>query len=494
MNSAKRPGHHLLDGTIRVFLAEGLLFPTGLLTATFLSRSLGPANYGLFTLSITLVGGMEWIITSIFARSAIKFVGEAEDWRPVGAAVVRLHLLVSVGAMLLFYLLAEPLAALLQEPTLAVYLRLCALDIPLFSLAQGHRVILIGLGGFGQRALASAGRWIFRLLFIILLVGLGLSVPGAILGHIGASLVELVISRYYIRPSMFRRSDFPLWQMWGYTLPIFLFTLSQRLFDKLDLWMLKGMGGTAEQAGIYSAAQNLAMVFSMLALSFSPLLLSTLSRTLRAGEFGAAKQVSRQALRATFLTLPIAGLIAGAAAEIIGLIFTPTFSPAAALLAWLSFGALAVMVLSVSSSILIAAGKPGWTFALGGPLLLLAGLGHYLLIPRLGAEAASAVTAVCAWVGALASVAAVYRIWRVLPPAGTCWRSICVCVMAYTLAAVWPTPGWLLLAKLPILGLGIGLSFLFLGEFTMAELAAARALFRWPATAHRGAVEGLKND
>lgn len=143
---------------------------------------------------------------------------------------------------------------------------------------------------------------------------------------------------------------------------------------------------------------------------------------------------------------------------------------------------------------MIAAGKPGWTFALTGPLLLLAGLGHFLLIPRFGAVGASAVTATCAWVGALVSVLAVYRIWQVLPPLGTLWRSLSICLMTYALAAIWTTPGWLLLAKLPVMGLVIGLSFLLLGEFNAAELAAARALFRWPAAAGREAAEALKSE
>lgn len=489
MNLTTRPGHHLLDGTIRVFLAEALLFPTGLLTATFLTRQLGPAKYGLFALAVTLVSGMEWGITSIFSRSAIKFVGAAEDWKPVGAAVLRLHLLVSVGAVLLFYLLAAPLAALLGEPALVGYLRLCALDIPLYSLAQGHRLILIGLGGFGQRALVSAARWVSRLVFIVLLVGAGFSVPGAIIGHIGASVVELIVSRCYIRPAILRRSNFPLRHLWSYTLPLFLFALSQRLFDKLDLWLLKALGGTAEQSGIYSAAQNLALVLGMLGLSFSPLLLSTLSRTLRAGELDLAKHISRQAMRAVLLILPVAGLIASAAAEIVGLLFTPAFAPTAGILAWLIFGGLAVLMLAVTTAVLIAAGKPGWTLALSGPLLLMAGLGHFSMIPRFGAMGAAAVTAVCAWVVALASVLLVYGLWQVLPPAGTLWRSVFVCVATYALSAIWPTPGWLVLVKLSVMGLAIGCSFLLLGEFSATELAVVRSLLNWPATVRRKAHE-----
>ena len=85
----------MLEGTIRVFLAESLFPLTGLITASFLARQLGAANYGLFTLSAMLIAWIEFSITSLFGRATIKFVSEAEDWRPVAATVIRHYLVIS---------------------------------------------------------------------------------------------------------------------------------------------------------------------------------------------------------------------------------------------------------------------------------------------------------------------------------------------------------------------------------------------------------------
>src|SRR5262249_27574896 len=151
---------------------------------------------------------------------------------------------------------------------------------------------------------------------IILLVEQGLSVWGAVLGSLGASLVELAVCRNYVRPDLFGRSPVAARQLWGYAGPLFLFALSLRLYDKMDLFALKLLGGTAAEAGVYSAAQNLALVPGIFGLSFSPLLLSTLSRVLRTGDDEAAKRLGRGALRLVVALLPFAGLTAGAAAEI----------------------------------------------------------------------------------------------------------------------------------------------------------------------------------
>ncbi|MBA3967497.1 MAG: teichoic acid transporter, partial [Nitrospirales bacterium] len=116
---SSQPGRHLVDGTVRVFLA-GLLFPfTGIITAAFLTRRLGPEGYGLLVLSATLVVWIELGINSFFARATIKFVAEAKDWRPIGVTVSRLHFLVGVGGALVLVLLAFPLAEALHEPALA---------------------------------------------------------------------------------------------------------------------------------------------------------------------------------------------------------------------------------------------------------------------------------------------------------------------------------------------------------------------------------------
>lgn len=468
----------MLDGTLWILLAEGLILPTGLVSAAFLTRRLGAADYGLFTLATVIVAWIQWSVTSLFARTTVKFVSEAEDWRPVGSAVIRLYFVASCAAALLLCGFATPVAVLLGESVLATHLRLLALDIPLFALAFAHRHILIGLGNFRQRALATAGRWVSRLLLIVLFIELGFSVTGAILGSIGASLVELCVSRYYVRPSLFARSVFPARRLWGYALPLFLFALSMRLFDKLDLFVLKATGGSAESAGIYGAAQNLALAPGLFALSFSPLLLSNLGHMLRAEQADEARTLARNAMRVVLLLLPLACMSAAAAPELVAAIFGRVFLPAAPILAILIFGALAAVMISVATTILTATGKPGWAALLAAPLVPAAIVGHVLLIPRLGAEGASLVTTVLATLGALAAVCAVHYHWKVAPPGLTLARSILVGALAYTVALMWSAPGFQLLIKLPTIGVFILVSFAALGEFSAVEINALRSFFR----------------
>jgi O-antigen/teichoic acid export membrane protein len=470
---------HILDGTIRGFLAEALFPLTGIITAAFLSRRLGADGYGLLVLAATIAAWVDWTVGSLFARATIKLIGEAPDWRPVGATMLWLHLVWGCSAALLLGLLSAPLAALLQEPVLATYLALFALDIPISNMARAHTNILIGIGSFGPRALTRASRWIARLVLIVVLVELGLSVTGAILGSIGASLAELAVGRWYVRPSVSRRWAFPARQLWTEAVPLFLFALSMTLHAKLDLLALKILGGTSAQAGIYGAAQNLSAVPGIFAMSFSPLLLSTLSRALRGREPRLAQEIGRDALRTVLALLPFVGLIVGSAAETVGFVFGPAFLPAAPILACLSLGALAQVMISVAATILIAAGKSHWAMALVSPLVPLAIVGHVVLIPRLGPIGASLVTTVSAGAGALAALIVVYRVWQIVPPLATVGRSLLLFGMAYAVAMSWPAPGIFLLVKLSVVGATIALTFVLLGEFSASERATLRSLLDW---------------
>jgi len=477
---------HTVVGTLQGFAAEALRLPTGLLTAAFLTRQIGPEGYGLLTVAVSIVVWIEVTIALGFSRTAVKFVAEAMDWQAVASRLVQAQLLVSLGAAALLIVVAPALASWLGAPELATYLRLFALDIPIFTLGNIHRSILIGRGYFGRRALLSASYWLSRMVLVFMFVGLGLSITGAILASIGASVVVLIGARVSVRPALLGPSTLrqaqdpalPFRSLWNYAVLVSLYHVGISLFKKLDLLFVTALNVTSQAASFYGAAQNLTIVSGLFAASFSPLLLAKLSQLSRQGQEAPARTMTRQVMRLVLCLLPFAGMVAGAAPEVVVAIYGRPFLPAGPLLALLIFAALGLTMISVTTTILIAAGRPGLTFALTGPLVLLALGAHFVLVRRFGPSGAAAATTGLAWLGAGAMMLAVHRIWQVLPPAATLGRSTLICVIAYAVAAIWPAPGFLLLLKLPTIGLVILLGYLWLGEFNAGEIALARSLLR----------------
>jgi len=471
------PGHHLVQGTVLVFLAEALFPLTGLITASFLTRSLGAGNYGLLTLTATLITWVEIAIVSLFDRTMVKAIGEAEDWNSIGAVLLRLHLLVGIAATVACWLLAKPCAVLFGEPGLASCLAIYAVDIPIFALAHAYRNILIGTGRFAGRASTSAGRWITRLILIVLLVELGFSVRGAILGGIGASLAELVIARHYVRPSWSAPAAAPV-TIWDYALPVFLATLILRVLD-MGLLLLKILGASAAQAGIYGAAQNVSFIMpAILALSLSPLLLSTMTRVKREGDLPAARTLAFNAIRAVVGMLPFAVVAAAASDEVAILLFGAQFADAGPLLAILVFAGLAIMMINLLSAIMIACGKPSWTLGVAAPLLPAALAGHLLAIPRFGPIGAASVTAVVASLGAFAGLLVVCRYLRIQLPTVTLIRSVLLSLMVYPLVSFWPAHGLAVMGKMAVAAVAVLGGFIALRELRQDEIDFVRSILR----------------
>nr|MBC7245077.1 oligosaccharide flippase family protein [Chloroflexota bacterium] len=468
-------------GTFQLSAAEVLGLVLGFGISVILTRRLGPALYGLYSVAVTVVLWIELGIHYMFHQATIKFLAEASDWQKTASALVQAGLLVGLAAAALLAMSAPILAAWLKAQELVLYLRLLALDIPLYALASGHKSTLIGRSAFAKGALPGIWYWSARLLLVIMFTGLGLSAPGALLAIVGSSAVQFIVTRFFIRPALLKRASFPLRPILGYALPLFLHGTSLRVLTRLDLLLVQGLGGTAAVAGYYGAAQNLAIVtLGTLASSLSSPLLSTVTKLRQAGQEDAAREMTAQALRLLLCLLPFAALVAGASTEIVQLAYGDFFSPAAPLLSWLIFGGVALLILSVCSALLVAAGKPGVTLILTSPLLPLAVAGHCLLIPRYGSIGAAAVTTVVLGLAALGGVLGACRFWEVHPPLGSAVRSSAISVLAYIVAAFWSTPGFLLVGKLLVIGAAILLAFLLLGGFSAREFALLRSLFTSP--------------
>jgi O-antigen/teichoic acid export membrane protein len=470
----------VFGGSARVFIAEAISLPTGLITAAFLARRFGPDGYGVFTLTMAIVAWLEWTLASLFARAAVKLVADAEDWRPAGAVTLRLYGVTGLLGFVALWLAAGPLATLMHEPSLTRYIRVVALDVPLFMLTQAHQQILVGTGEYGRRATVAAWRWIARMVLVLILVGAGLSIAGGLAAIVGASALELIAARWFVRPTLLGATDVHTRTMWAYALPLFAAAMSLRLFDKLDLFVLKALGASAAVAGLYGAAQNLTIIPNLVALSVTTLLLSTLSRTVRSGDEAGARTLAMNAMRGVLVLFPFAGVAAGAATAVSTMIYGSEFATSGPLLAVLIFAALMSVMIAVASAILTAAGRPGWAMIASLPVAPLALVGHLIVIPRFGAPGATYVTLIVAAIGAACTIVAVHRAWRVWPPGATLARALVVSVVALLVGLAWQTTGLMAIVELAVMSLGVSLLLVALGELTRAERQLAAELLRRP--------------
>jgi len=479
-DSGSIAGHagHLAVGTVQGFVASAISLPTGILTAAFLTRQLGPADYGLLTVAAAIVMWFQGTVVIGFSRGAVKFIAEAEDWENVATKYLQTQFFVSVGSTILLFAAAPFLASLLDSSEMTKYLRLYSLIIPISSMSAIHQSAMTARGQYRQQAILPAAYWVSRMVLIFLFVSLYPSVTYVILATMGASVVVLCLARWFVRPDLLSRSDFPIRKLWDYAWPLFFYTAGMNLFNRLDLFFVKAMGDVPQISGYYGAAKNLTIVPALFAMAFSPLLLGKLSQLRSSHSSADETTIVRHAMRFVICLLPFAGMSSGAASELVVAIYGEPFLPAASYFSLLIFAALGLVMISVAASIFIAADRPGLLLFITGPFVVIAPLAHYLLVNQYGPMGASMVVLCLSWLGAAAALTAVYRIRHISLPVMTLFRSLLISALAYTIALLWPSPGVLLLIKLPMIGIVIAVSFLISGEFSRREIEFGYGMIR----------------
>ena len=479
--SAAAHGRRLTVGTISLFAASAVSLPAGIITAAFLSDRFDAAGYGTFAVVVAIVLWFELCATQFFARPTVKLIAESDSWRQAAAVIQRSQLAVGVGAALLLGLLAPLIASGLGAPEQVGALRLLALDIPLYALAQNTGSILIGRGAYQQRALLVALRWITRTVLIVLLVSAGMGLTGALIGCIGASLIELIVGRLLVRAPLWAR--LPGLRLTAYVVPTTLHTLGFELFKRLDLIAVEALG-SAGAAGYYAAAQNLTIVPTLFAMSLSPLLLSALARLLRADKNESARAdknesaqaLAQSALRAIVLLLPFAGAAAAMSEEVVALIYGAEFAASAPIMAVLIFGALAITLHSAAAAVLMAADRPGWVFALNAPLAPLALALQWSVVPIAGAVGAALVSTILAGISTAIMLAAVARVWGVTVPIKSWGRALVLTGAVVVLSQTIPVHGVALVLQLTGVTLVVATGYTLMGEITPSERRFAWSL------------------
>jgi O-antigen/teichoic acid export membrane protein len=447
------------------FLGSAIGLPTGIVTAAFLSRQLGPEQYGILTVVCTIVFLMETTATLGFERAAVKLTAETVQWENTAAGVIRVQLITCIVLAALITLCAPLISNWMQTDALAFYLRVYAIGIPIAGLARIHKSIMVGLGYFKERAWLDGGYWIVRLFLVFIFVLARPTVTAVLYANIVSMGSVLFATRHVVRlPIFVMRRVSGLEGVWGTAWPLYLFTICIILTQRMDLIFVKANAGP-DVSGFYAAAKNLSIVPGMVAAALTPVLLSKLSFLLADNRKDEARSLLKRSRRFVVCLLPFAGMSAGAAAEVVALVYGKVFLPAAPLLAVLIFGALGLTLTQVNAAGLISAGRSRLPLGFMAPILPVAIAAYDQLIGLHGAISAAAVTAAVSGVTAVLTSLSVNHVWGRFHSTGLWAGSFTLSGVVFCFSIMWPTPGWLVVVKLVTLSTGIVAFFWISGEF-----------------------------
>lgn len=473
---APSPAERTATGAIQNLLAHALLIPTGFVIAGFVSRVLGPTEYGTLAVAISIVTWLEMLVQITFSSALVTFVARAEDWESPARTGAQFQTSIGLALGAALFLAAPAVAALFGTPELSTDLRLFAVDIPLISLGYVCGSILTGKQQFGRNASTIATFWLGRMVFMVLLVAITHSVAGAIVGTLCASAARLAVSWAFVRIRLWGRGTFPVRRLLSYSGVSVFFAITIPLFDKIGLFLTKALDPNPQTAGYYGAALNLITVPALFAGTVGPLVIASLTRELESSQWEGGRMLVRQANRIIFLLLPFTGVAVSCASGIVPLIYGRSFAPAATFFSVLAFAATVWALISLSTSLLVAAGRLRWLLLLHAPLAPLLVFSGQLAIHRFGGIGAAWATLAVGTLGAMVATLMVEAHYGTSIRLRTVLNFLVATVVPLSLGGLWNASEWLVILKFGLLAAADFGLLVLLREFDSGDVWFMRTL------------------
>jgi O-antigen/teichoic acid export membrane protein len=278
----------------RTVLSLATQFSTAAFTAVltlFLVRALGPSDYGLFSLAISITGLLLLPTDLGISQSVGRFIAEQRHSRGGVAALVADALMLKVPLAAVFGLglvvLAGPISSWYDEPGLAWPLRFAALSLMAQSLMMLFSSAFVSLGHTGRNLRVIFGESAMEVTASIALVLLGAGAAGAAAGRavgygfgalLGAILIVRLVGRRSVAVDPRRRANTR--RIAGYAWPMFVVNGAFSLFSQIDLLLIGAlMSSTA--VGLFAAALRLTSLLHYPGLAISNSVSPRVVRTAR---------------------------------------------------------------------------------------------------------------------------------------------------------------------------------------------------------------------
>ncbi len=253
-----------------VFIASMVVNLCNYLFHIFMSRTLGPVDYGimvslfsLFMIIAVPAGVLQTVITKYISNFKAK--GELARIKLLLHQLLTRVSLFAVAGFILLTLLSGHIASFLHIPSrlpivlIAVAVALGIICPVLLGTLQGLQKFVY----FGTDMMIGG---ISKLLFGILLVYVGLKVNGALLGLAMGSLAALLFAIFPLRHQFTSDQidcNLTLSPIYGYFFPVAIMLLCFMLLTNIDLILVKHFFDSS-QAGHYAAASIVAKIILFL--------------------------------------------------------------------------------------------------------------------------------------------------------------------------------------------------------------------------------------
>lgn len=372
----------MTKGALYIGFSSIVFILSGYVINVWLGRYLGPIYYGDYGVIISLMSVVNLIQLSGIPHAVSKFIAEDESKTDaIFNSGLYLQGLVGILIGIFYFLFADVIASILKDRTLIPYLKESALIFPLYGIYAAYTGFNNGKNNFTKQAVMNIFYSLGKLLVIFILV-LKFHLYGAIAGFILAPVLGTIPGLYF---SKNRKIFFPFKKLIYFSLPLIGFALFSTLLQSIDLYFIKALIQNKENTGFYTASQNIAKI-SLFGLSaFSIVLFPSISKSVSSGDDQKTRNLISKSLRyMLMLILPLSFFTSFASKQIIEVLYSKAYLPAANPLSVLCIGFAFATLFNVLANILSGAGFPKIPLYISIAGLIITAILCYLFIPIFG--------------------------------------------------------------------------------------------------------------
>ena len=325
-----------------------------------IARLLGSSGYGLYRLSLTIPTLMTFLVIFGIDTALMNFTARLRAEGKPGLAVrfVRAGLALRVMAGALASLACLALSDLiatwvLSRPGLGPLIRVASLAILFQAMMMSSNAALVGLDRADRNAIVRNVEAVGKTGASILLVLVGLSALGPVLGHLIGSVMAGLTALVFVLAEAHRlkklaeaqagpaaQDEGPglrhvLASMVGYGWPVYVSSLLLMAVGQYQLILLSSFVSDAE-IGNYSAASNFLLLMNTVSTSMTIALLPAFSKLDSSSSLREIRCFFRLAVKySSMLVVPASVLMASLSDELIYVVYGPGYDVASLFLALL---------------------------------------------------------------------------------------------------------------------------------------------------------------
>lgn len=341
-----------------------------------IARHYGPEAYGLFALSIMLIGWFRIFGGLGLKQGALRYIslfrGQNKTYNIQYIFKKSLIILIITGTLAgsLLFFFSEYLALnIFSNPNLIIFLKISSITIPLALLGEFLLSVIrsyekIGWFSFISNILGNLGKLIILITLIFFGVNL-ISIPISYLTEV----ILIVLASYFVCKFTFfkffnsnkvvsnNENKKTFKEMFSYSWPFMFYGVMTSIFYWIDSFMI-GIFINAEELGIYHAAIPIALLLTFPLDIFRQLFFPLVTKEYSKGNINSVKELSKQVEKWVFvITTPFLILFVVFPGVFINLFFGSEYLLAENALRFLSIGVLFTSLFGISEDLLSIKGK-----------------------------------------------------------------------------------------------------------------------------------------